>query len=465
MRQIFSNTINPGKMKTKPVFLFLFLAFAISLNAYSQRVNSFSNRIDSLMNALYANNKAMASLTITKNGKVEYSKAFGFIDNQGVNPVNATPETRYRIGSISKMFTTVMIMQLIGENKLSLSTPLSKFFNKVPNADSITIAELLNHHSGLYNFTNSEDYVKYMTEPKNRQQMLGIIENQKPAFKPGQKGEYSNTNFVLLGYIIEDITGKSYQQNLSERITSQIGLKNTMYGSKINHAANEASSFEFADGKWKMLPETDMSIPGGAGAVISTTPDLNTFINALFDGKLISESSLKEMMTMKDGYGMGMIKFPFYDRIAYGHNGGIDGFSSSLAYFPEDKVAIAFCSNGLNYGMNNILIGILSCYFNKPYTIPDFKSIALSTDKLTTYEGDYTSKQLPITITVKRDGDQLTAQATGQSAFPLDVVSETEFRFDKAGVVMIFDVSPDGNVTGFTLKQGANYVFTRAAKP
>jgi D-alanyl-D-alanine carboxypeptidase len=175
-------------------------------------------------------------------------------------------------------------------------------------------------------------------------------------------------------------------------VTSKIGLERTMYGSKIDHSANEASSFEYGDGKWAMLPETDMSIPGGAGSVISSTQDLTAFITALFDGKLISESSLKKMTTIKDGYGLGIFKIPFYERSAFGHNGGIDGFSSSLAYFPEEKVSLAFCSNGMNFTMNDILIGILSCYFDKPYKIPDFKTITLSAEELSAYEGEYTSE-------------------------------------------------------------------------
>lgn len=407
----------------------------------------------------------MASVTIRQNGQIVYSRAIGFIDNAGSIPVKSTPETRYRIGSISKMFTSVMILQLVEEKKLSLSTPLSKFFKKVPNADSITIADLLNHHSGLYNFTNSEDYPKWMTEPRSRKQMLALIEGQKPAFAPHQKGEYSNTNFVLLGYIIEDITGKTYQENLSKRITSKIGLKNTLYGSKINHGSNEASSFDFTDGKWVMNPETDMSIPGGAGSVISTTPDLTEFITALFNGKLISDNSLKRMTTIKDGYGLGIFKVPFHERSAFSHNGGIDGFSSSLAYFPEDKVSIAFCSNGLNYPMNDILIGLLSCYFDKPYKIPDFKTISIPAEKLTAYEGEYTSEQLPLVITIKLDGDKITAQATGQPAFPLETISETEFRFSQAGVVMIFNKTVSGEVDGFTLKQGGEFVYKKVVKP
>ncbi len=450
----------------KKIYSFFILAFLIlSTTGWAQTVSTFSSKIDSLLNALETNQKAMASVTVTQNGKVVYSRATGFIDNSGNSAVRSTPETRYRIGSISKMFTTVMILQLVEENKLSLNTPLSKFFTNISGADSITIADLLNHHSGLFNFTSSEDYTKWMTEPRSRKQMVELIEGQKPAFAPHEKGEYSNTNFVLLGYIIEDVTGKSYQENLSERIASRIGLKNTMYGGKINHGANEASSFEHADGKWLMLPETDMSIPGGAGAVISTTPDLTAFINALFDGKLINQVSLKSMTTIKDGFGLGIFKIPFYEKSAYGHNGGIDGFSSSLAYFPEDKVSVAFCSNGLNSGMNDILIGLLSSYFGKPYKIPDFKTISLPADKLAAYEGEYSSEQLPLIITVKHDGDKLTAQASGQPAFPLEAVSEIEFRFDPAGIVMIFNISTAGEVDGFTLKQGADYVFKKVVKP
>jgi len=452
-------------MKNKIHFSFLFSILLLSSTVFAQSAPGFKVRIDSLLNSLETNNKAMVSVTIRQNSQVVYSRTTGFIDNTGKTPIKSTPETRYRIGSISKMFTSVMILQLVEEKKLSLETPLSKFFNKVPNADSITIADLLNHHSGLYNFTNSEDYPKWMTEPRSRKQMMDLIEGQKPAFEPHQKGEYSNTNFVLLGYIIEDITGKSYQENLTKRITAKIGLKNTLCGGKINHAANEASSFDFTDGKWVMNPETDMSIPGGAGSVISTTPDLASFITALFEGKLMSESSLKSMTTIKDGYGLGIFKVPFYERSAFSHNGGIDGFSSSLGYFPDDKTSIAFCSNGLNYAMNDILIGLLSSYFNKPYTIPDFKTISLPAEKLMSYEGEYTSEQLPLVITVKHDGDKLTAQATGQPAFPLETISETEFRFSQAGIVMIFNKTTSGEIDGFTLKQGADYIFKKVAKP
>jgi D-alanyl-D-alanine carboxypeptidase len=125
---------------------------------------------------------------------------------------------------------------------------------------------------------------------------------------------------------------------------------------------------------------------------------------------------------------------------------------------------MAFCSNGLNYKMNDILIGILSLYFEKPYTIPSFKTVSLPLVNLSAYEGEYTSEQLPLVITVRMDGDKLTAQATGQQAFPLEAASTTEFRFDKAGIVMIFSISDTGEVNGFTLRQGADYPFKKVKK-
>src|SRR6185369_15005904 len=139
------------------------------------------------------------------------------------------------------------------------------------------------------------------------------------------------------GYIIEKVTNQSYAKALGERITSKIGLTNTFVGDKINLKNNESFSYLFM-GDWELQPETDMSIPGGAGSIISTPTDLTKFIEALFALKLTSKNSLEQMKIMKDNYGMGLVTFPFGTKRAYGHNGGIDGFTSILGYFPDDSL-------------------------------------------------------------------------------------------------------------------------------
>ena len=421
----------------------------------SQPVNK--SKLDSLFNILAQKNKAMGSLTLSKNGRVVYARSFGYSYISEKEKKASTPDTKFRIGSISKMFTSTMVFQLIEEGKITLETTLDKYFPTVPNSKLITVSILLNHRSGIHNFTDDADYTTWMTQPKSQSEMVAIIAKNKPDFQPDEKAVYSNSNFVLLSFIIEKVTGKSYSENLDKRIISRIGLKNTYYGKKADITRNEAFSYSFKD-SWKQLPETDMSIPSGAGAIVSTPTDLTKFIEALFGLKLVSEKSLATMKTIKEGYGMGMIQIPFYTKRAFGHNGGIDGFGSSLAYFPEDSVSMAYCTNGAVYPMNSILIGILSIYFKKDYKIPTFEVVAVKAGELEKYTGIYSSKQMPLRITVSITGTGLSAQATGQSAFPLEASGKDIFKFDQAGIVMEFNPAKNE----MTLKQGGGvFLFTK----
>lgn len=421
----------------------------------SQGINK--PKLDSLFDVLAQKNKAMGSLTISKNGHVLYSRAIGdrLISEKEKKP--STTVTKYRIGSITKMFTATMIFQLIEEGRVTLATTLDKFFPSLPNANQITIGNLLNHRSGLHNFTADSEYTTWMTQPKTEDEMLAIISKNKVDFQANEKFSYSNSNYLVLGYVIEKNTGQSYSQNLKERITSKIGLSNTYAGSKTDINNNESFSYSFVS-NWKQEPETDMSIPGGAGSIVSTPTDLTKFIEALFSLKLVSQNSLNQMKTMTDGYGMGMFQIPFYSKHAYGHNGGIEGFGSSLAYFPEDSLAIAYCTNGQVYPLNDILIGVLSIYFDLPYSIPAFSALQLKTEDLDKYLGIYSSVQVPLKITITKDDTTLIAQATGQSTFPLEATERDKFEFNQAGIIIEFDTAK----REFTLRQGGgSYLFTK----
>ena len=442
-------------------FLFLLLMFGSLTQAGAQYFNT--EKLDSLVAAVDQHNKLMGSLTISKKGKILYNKAWGYRTITEKEQLKTNSETKFRIGSISKMFTSVMILQLVEEGKLKLSTPLSDFFPNMPNAKDISIEQLLNHHSGLYNFTDS-NYLSFHTQPKTHEEMLAMFEKQTPAFAPGTNAEYSNTNYVLLGYIIENITGETYAANLKKRITGKIGLKNTYYGSKPEAEKNEASSFSYNGKVWEEEAETHMSITGGAGSLVSTTSDLVKFAEALFSNKLIKRSSLDKMIDLKDRYGLGIFQFPFDEKYCYGHTGGIDEFHSMLGYFPEDNMTFAFTGNGQAIEMNDFAIGVLSIYFNRTYKIPDFNvaEYKLAAEKLAKYEGTYASSQMPMKITIKKNGDRLTAQATGQGAFYLTTISETEFKFDPAKLSMSFNLENDGAIKKFILKQGGgNYTFVK----
>lgn len=433
-----------------------------SVTAAQSSASFDQQKLDTYLEKLDDKNKMMGSLAIDSAGSKVYQKAMGFRDvESGTRPA---ADTKYRIGSITKTYTAAMIMQLVDEEKLSLSTSLADFYPQIPQSESITIEHLLRHQSGLYNFTNAPDYPDWMTEPRSKEELLQIFYEDDPQFELGAQTSYSNTNYVLLQFILEDITGESYADQLQRRIVEPLNLQHTHYGNGIEPAKNEALSYQYQDGKWRSAPETDLSIPGGAGAIVSTNSEMITFIRALMNGELVSEQSLNKMTSTDQGFGIGLVKIPFHDKYAFGHNGGIDGFQSHLSYFPKEDVSIAITTNGLQYSMNGILIGALSIYFGRDFEIPSFdeETITLSADQMQKYVGTYITDQLPMEIEVFIDGDALKAQATGQQAFPLTADSETKFRFDQAGVVMEFDSLESGKYQHFTLNQGGGSLpFTR----
>lgn len=429
-------------MKNSIVILFL---LSVATSVFGQNNEKF-RKIDSLLNYLSQNKQFMGSVQIREKDNVVFDKAYGFVDFE--NKIKANSNTKYKIGSITKMFTAAVVFQLIEEKKLTLNTKLSKFYPEIQNAEKITVGEMLNHKSGIYNYTEEPDFDKNITTAFTKADMILKIASFKPTFEPNTKAAYSNSNYLLLGYIIEKITNKTYTENVTKRIIDKISLKNTSFYSKINPADNEAFSYTLnEDKKMIKIEEWDASQVGAAGALQSTSGDLTQFAKALFDGKIISKTSLAEMTKLDEGYGKGIFTAPFGDRTFYTHNGGIEGFTSVLGYYPQEKLGFSILVNYENYSVNEILIGLLSIYYKMPYDFPDFTVVAVDDSVLKSYEGVYAAANIPLKITIKNENGVLTGQATGQSSFPLTAVSPTEFVFVQAKLSIQFQEK------GFTLTQ------------
>ena len=430
-------------MKNK-IAITLFLGFLVG-TSYAQKMNVA--KLDSLFQILEAKDKFMGSIAVSQNGTLLYSKSIGMDDIESNKKSGAL--SKYRVGSISKMFTSALVFKAIEEKKLMLTQTIETFFPTIENANKITIGYLLNHRSGIQNFTNSPEYLTYNTQPKTENEMVEIITKGKSIFEPNSKADYSNSNYVLLSYILEKTYKKPFKTILNDKIVKPLGLKNTYIGGKINILNNETNSYSFSE-KWIKEPETDMSIPMGAGAVVSNPQDLTLFIEKLFANAIISESSLKQMTALQDNYGMGIFQYPFYEKKSFGHTGGIDEFRSTLSYFPEDKIAVALTSNGRTYENNDIMIAALSAYFNKPFTIPNFKTVTLKSEDLDPYLGEYSDAGFPMKITITKEDNKLFAQATGQAAFPLEAIEKDNFEFKMAGIKLEFKP----NEKQMILKQG-----------
>jgi CubicO group peptidase (beta-lactamase class C family) len=444
-------------MKIKILFATL-LTLALFTAGYAQTLGKA--KLDQFFDRLAEKNKAMGSLTIAKDGNVLYTRAIGYSQINGTEKKPLTAANRYRIGSITKMFTAAMIFQLVEEGKLKLTDTLDKFFPQVPNAQKITIAHILAHRSGIHDSILDRNLrPSSKTNAITKDEFLTLITKGTPDFEPDAKHSYSNSGYFLLGLILEKLTGKSYGEALKERITSKIGLKDTYIATgNIDVNKNESLTYINFGREWKQVPETHPSILFGGGAIVSTPNDLAKFIQALFDLKLISQQSLASMKTIRDGDGLGMEPFTFAGKTFYGHTGGGDNYGAWLAYLPEEKLAVAYTTNAKVYPVVNIVSGVIDIYYNKPFQIPAFESIAVSPEVLDKYVGVYSNPDAPVKFTVTRDGMTLLFQPGGQSSIPLEATAQDKFKNDAARLVLEFDAAKNQ----MTIKRGGGErVFTK----
>jgi D-alanyl-D-alanine carboxypeptidase len=419
-----------------------FTILLIFIHSIAPAQHTNTEKLDRLFLMLDSSHMALGSLAIAKNGNTVYQRSVGFRSLDAGRQLIADKHTKYRIGSVSKMFTAIMIFQLIEEGKIQLKQKLSDFFPDLPNAGKITIGHLLQHRSGLHDYTHDSDFQDWMTKPKTHLELLTIIKQKSPDFEPGVKADYSNTNYLLLSYIIEKLCKTPYKTALATRITARIKLTNTYYGDQVDLSKNESYSYRFVNNSWQKEQLTDLSIHSGAGSLVSTPTDLVTFITALYNYKLIKQSSLLKMQTMIDGYGMGMFPADFDTVSGYGHNGRIEEFYTSLKYFPSEKLAVCYITNGILYPRSDIVSGILKICFDNPYVLP-FSSTATNNSNIDSiYLGKFASIDPPIEVILSKTDAQLFAETKG-ARFPLQPVAPNYFMYGAGGY--FFEFFPEKN--------------------
>lgn len=429
----------------KKITITLGVALAFNMGLYAQSIDAA--KLNSYFKVLEENNKFMGTAAVSKNGSVVYEQASGYADISSKKKNNAN--TKYRIGSVSKAFTSVLTLKAAELKKLKLEDKISIYFPNLKNADKITISDLLYHRSGIHSFTDEMEYLSYYTSKKTREEMLDIINKYPTDFEAGTKAAYSNSNYVLLSYIVEDVFKTDYATALDTYIVKPLKLESTFLGGKIHLENEEAYSYDY-EGKWMKSAETDISVPMGAGGIVSTPADLMKFVEELFNGKIISKSSLDKMITLKDDYGMGIFSFPFNSEVGYGHDGSIDGYRSVVSYFPSSKIATAVIANGSNINLNEVNVTLLKAAHQIPFDIPNFNKRTLTSSDLDVYLGTYASEQVSLKITISKKENVLYAQATGQLAFPMEALEDHQFSFDMAGIVIQFHIKDNS----FTLNQG-----------
>ncbi|WP_312768870.1 serine hydrolase domain-containing protein [Epilithonimonas sp.] len=398
-----------------------------------------TKKIDDFLNYMTDNKQSIGSISIFRNGKEVYQKNFG--QDQLPN-VKWDSNTRYQVGSVSKLFTAIMLMQQVEKGKLNIDDKLSKYYPEIPNADKITTKTMMNHTSGLGDYAG-QHYQWLFKKPVGDKVILDTIKAQGVEFQPGEKTRYSNSGYYLLSRILEKVAKKPYNVLLKENITSKANLKNTF--SVLDNPNNVFKSYENEDGKWVEVEDFDFHNCIGVGDIVSTPNDLNLFINALFNGKFVKKETLERMMpTPKKplDFGSGIMAVPFYNQVSFGHGGDTAGSHAITSYNKKEDYSVSMIINGEEYPHNGLGIGILSLIYDADYTYPKFGEDATKSvdtpEKFQKYIGDYSSPDIPIDLKIFSQEGKLFAQGKGQSSFELEHVDKDEFKFVPAKIQINF---------------------------
>lgn len=436
-------------------FHFKIVVFFLSISSLVSAQSSKFLNLDSLMSNLESSQKFMGNVILTENGKTIYARAVGKSDRE--NNIKSAMDTRYRTGTITNMYTACLVFKAIEEKKMALEWTLDHFFPTIKNSKNIIVSHLLNHHSGIHDFTIDSIYRTYYQKNKSQLEMIDIISKFPSDFEPGTNATFSNSNYLILSYILEKVYGKTFDQILEEKITKPLGLKHTYVGGKVDLYKNEAKSYSYLF-DWTKDSTTHLSTQLGAGAIISSSEDEAKFIDYLFNDKILTKGSLITMKMMSNNFGNGLFLYPFNKVKGYGHTGGIDGFKSLAVYYPDSKMAIVVNSNGVNFDPLDLYLAAMSSYHSLPYTVPTFKTLDLKSSDLDKYLGLYNCVELNLDVTITKDKNRLIAQGKGQQAFPLDAIHKDVFEFIIGQLVLEFN--PEEKK--FTLKQGGkDYTFSK----
>ncbi len=453
----------------KKVILFLTFGFLFQLAVAQQKDDKqLAADFDKLLSEQFKTNETGATALVARNGQVIYRNAFGMANLELNTPMQV--DNVFRIGSITKQFTAVAILQLMEQGKLSLQDEITKFIPDFPmNGHKITIEHLLTHTSGIQSYTGMKDFEERMTLDMKPTEMINYFKNQPMEFAPGFKFNYNNSGYFLLGYIIEKITGKTYPQYVEENFFKPIGMTNSFYGSDSKIIKNRAGAYEKDSTGFINAPFLSMTQPYSAGSIQSTVADLFKWHQAVHAYKLVKKESLNKAFTKYKltngkettyGYGWGLGNIQESPTIE--HGGGINGFLTMAIYLPKEDVFVAVFSNcGCNPPMD-VATKMAALTIGKPY---EFKEIPAENALLQGYTGIYETEngeQLLMTMAE----NQLYAQQDGRPKDKIKAYQKDKFFFENFMTTMEFSRNNKGEIEKITTKgRRGNEVWRKTNKP
>ncbi|WCO00961.1 serine hydrolase [Psychroserpens ponticola] len=422
-------------MSINSLFSKLTLVCAFLLLSVSSFAQNLEENITNFINEENFNTASPGlSILVAKDGKTIYSKGFGMADLE--NNIKAEPKHVYEIGSITKQFTSVSILMLEEQGKLNVSDEITKYIEDYPTqGKTITIHHLLNHTSGIKSYTNMQSFMKHARTDMTPVELIDLFKNEPMEFDPGTQYNYNNSGYILLGHIIEVVTGESYANFVKTNIFDKLGMTNSYYGSMTQLIPNRARGYSETDSGFQNANYLSMTIPYAAGSIMSTTEDLLKWQNAISANTLISKSFLDKAINgskLNNGedipYGYGWVKGNVKGSITYEHSGGIFGYSTNGIFLPEENIYIIGLTNCDCGNVSAITTNVAAIALGKPFPKKE-DAITLNEQQLNQYVGAYKFEGDVIRHVTLKD-NQLFSQREGSINLEIYPMTATNFIFD-----------------------------------
>lgn len=405
--------------------------FAIA-NAGEVDQAQFVASCDRLLAEQFHSDGPGATALIARDGRILYKKAFGMANIELQVPMQA--ENVFRIGSITKQFTAVAILQLVEQGKMDLQDEVTKFIPDYPTlGNKITIENLLTHTSGIQDYAKIRDTTKRGPVDFTPKEMIDYFKNRPMRFTPGTKWEYSNSNYFLLGYIIETITGKTYADYLESHIFKPLGMSNSYYASETKVIKNRADGYSKGEQELTNAEYLSMTQPYAAGAILSTVEDLFKWQQAVHSYKLITRESLNKALTRytlstgeKTNYGYGWRLGYIQNSPSIWHGGMINGFIAMEMYLPKEDVFVAVLSNCECNSPEDVTAKLAALAIGEPY---DYKASILEDSVLSGYTGVYENSRGQQKVFTMAE-HQLFAQSGRGPKSKVNAIAQDNFAFD-----------------------------------
>lgn len=403
--------------------------------------------IDEYMVTAIERTRFSGAILIAQNGNVLVSKTYGLASIE--NDVPLTPQTKFRIGSLTKQFTAMAMLILQERGALKLQDPICKYLPNCPDAwQAITIQHLLTHTSGITNFTYSLNTVETVSSTPPVLRNVERLSNKPLEFKPGRMFRYSNSGYVLLGHIIERVSGKTYEGFVRENIFNPLKMSNTGYDHAGLVLKRRATGYSRRSDTLVNAAYVDMIMPFSAGGLYSTIEDLYAWEQSLYTENLVSKASLDEMFTpFKGHYGYGWYIGTQFNRQYISHSGWIEGFATAIGRFPVDKLTVVVMSNLDSTPVNTMALNLASIALgvgHKP--LESHRAIASDPTVYEHYVGEY--EMAPnVVITVTKEENKLICRALGRPQVELIPEDKSKFFVKEYDAQITFAENNAGGVT------------------